>query len=397
LVVVGFLRGNAVARDFKLNKSDLPAALRYSRERFWVEERPGGTYRIGICMPAVQDDATGVYFLDIRRAGYIQTGKKLGTLDIDTGRFELMAPFSGRIVRANGLLKDDPGLVAVDCFGDGWLLDVNRVMPQAFGALLDRDSFHGWLKFEREARRLGLDPTLGCVSRIVEGEPWPQDIVFRFGGKVVLRSRPVKLGRNETFTPQWTTGQKWRVKTEFEQPSIAMVADAPNEPAKRLWEYTVVDESGEVDGEACTILDVLEIAPYPVQKRTLLSIAKSDFSLRLIEEVSTQDAGARARLPNDWGAELFMELRQPRELIVDLPLFPPENRAERRLVAVGEEPPVEVDAQFPTPRTRAIAMTAQTLRGTFRSEQTWERGLPWWRNARRLSGEKVLITGELVS
>jgi len=386
-----------MARDFKLNKSDLPANRRYSRERFWVEERPGGVYRIGVCMPAVQDDATGVYFLDIRRSGYMQTGKKIGTLDLDSGRFELLAPFSGRITAANGLLREDPGLIAVDCFGDGWLLEVNRVLPEAFDALLDRDSFHAWLRLEREARRLGIDPTVGCSMRVAAGEPWPQDIVFRFGGKVVLRSRPVRLGRNETFTPQWTQGQKWRVKTEFEQPSMAMVPGAPNEPAKRLWEYTVVDEFGEVGGEPCFVVDVLEIATYPVQKRLLLSIAKSDFSLRLVEEVSVHDPATRSRLPNDWGAELFMELRQPRELIIDLPLFPPENRPETRLVQVGEEPEVKLEAEFPTPRTMAIAMTAATRRATFRSEQTWERGLPWWKSARRLAGEQVLITGELVS
>jgi glycine cleavage system H protein len=387
-----------MARDLKLKKSDLPADRRYSRERFWVEERPGGVYRIGLCMPSVQDDATGVYFLDMRRSGYIQTGKKFGFLDIDTGRFDLLAPFSGRIVRANGALRGDPGLVAVDCFGEGWLLELNRVLPQAWDALLDRDSFHGWLKFEREARRLGLDPTVSCSMRVADGEPWPQDIVLRFGGRVVLRSRPVRLGRNETFTPQWTQGQSWLVRTEFEQPSIAMVPDAANEPEKRLWRYTVVDEHGEVEGEACWVVEVLEVAEsYPVQKKLLLSIAKGDFSLRMIEEVSREDPSARSRLPNDWGADVFLEMRRPRELIVDLPLFPPENRPERRIVSVGEEPPVTVEASFPDPRTMAIAMTASTPRLSLRSEQTWERGLPWWRSARRLSGEKVLIRGELVT
>ena len=384
-------------RRLQLKKSALPADLRYSRERFWAREHKDGTVRLGVCLPAIQDEAPGVYFVDARRSGYIATGKKFGFVDLDTGRFDLIAPLSGRLVRMNPALLRDPGVMAQDCFGEGWICEVARVMPQAMAALLDRDSFYGWLRFEREARRLGLDPTIGCTHRLVEGEPWPEDIVFRFGGRVVVRSRAVRLGRNETFTPQWTLGQTWRVKTEFEQPSIVMVGDPPNDLVTRTFEYVVEDEFAEAEGEPCFRLRVTEVAKYEPQKYLLLYIAKQDFSLRMIEEVSAHDAAARSRLPNDWGAEGYVELRRARELIVDLPLFPPENLDEKRLVAVGQEPPYVAEATFPSSKRMELAMEAAMPHGPpIRSEQTWERGSPWWRSARRLAGDQVLMTAELI-
>lgn len=386
-----------MAKRSRLTRSDFPDDRRYSRERLWAHEFPDGTMRIGLALPAIQEETPGVYFIDLRQSGYIQTGKKFGFIDIDTGRFDLVAPLSGRVGRVNPALATDPGLVAIDCYGEGWLYEVTRVLPQAFQALLDRDSFYGWLKFEREARRLGLDPTVSSTQRFVEGEPWPQEIVFRLGGRVVVRSRPVRLGRNESFTPQWTVGQSWVVKTEFDQPSMAMVENPPDVHIVRKWRYEVVDEYGEVRGEPCWVVKVTELEGPPPLKFHLLSIARSDFSLRMIEEVNTYDAAARSRFPNDWGAEGYVELRRPRELIVDLPLFPSENLDERRVVAVGAEPKYTVEAKFPDAKRMCLAVDARTARGDpVRSEQTWERGLPWWREARRVSGEKVLIKGELL-
>jgi glycine cleavage system H protein len=379
-----------------LRKKDLPEGLRYSRERLWVRELPGGVFRVGVCLPGIHEETPGVYFLDARRSGYIVTGKKVGFLDLDTGRFDLVAPLSGRIARVNPKVLADPGALALDCFGEGWLFELTRVLPQALDALLDRDSFYGWLRFELEARRLGLDPTVSCAQRVVAGEPWPEEITLRFGGRVVVRSRPVRLGRNETFTPQWSQGDTWRVKVEFEQPSIMMVRDAPNRRVTRRFEYLVEEEYAEAGGEDCWRVRVTEVEGPPAQKALLLYISRRDFALRQIDEVSAHDPRLRSRLPNDWGAEGYVELRKARELIVDLPLFPSENRDERRTVAVGEEPRFTAEARF-EPKVMRLAIEADARGARIRSEQTWERGLPWWREARRLAGESVLMSAELVT
>lgn len=382
----------------KLRKSDLPEKLRYSRERFWAKEFPDGTVRIGLCMPAVQEDVAGVYFVESRKTGYIQTGKKFGFIDLDSGRFDLVAPVAGRISKFNSQLFKDPGVMATDCFGEGWLCELTRVMPQALAALLDRDSFYGWLRFEREARRLGIDPTISCTQRIIQGDPWPQDIVFRFGGRVVVRSRPVRYGRNETFTPQWHQGLSWRVKTEFAQPSIMMVENPPDEYCVRKFEYLVEDEFAEIAGEPCWKLRVTEVEGVPPQGYVLLYIGKQDFSLRRLEEVSAHDPELRAMMPNDWGAECWLELRRARELILDLPIFPPENVDEKRLVVIGEEPHLTAEAKFPAPKRMELALEGKTAQGeTIRSEQVWELGKPWWTRAKRFAGERELIRAELLS
>lgn len=387
-----------MARRSRLNKVDLPEDRGYSRERFWVKEAPDGTVRIGLALPAIQDEPPGVYFVHTRQTGYIQTGRKFGFVDFDSGRLDLVAPLSGRIVKVNAKLVADPKLLADDCFGEGWLLELNRVLPEALRALLDRDSFHGWVRFEREARLLGLNPVLSCTQEYTSGDPWPLESVVKLGGRVVLRAQPVREGRNETFTPQWRLGETWRVRTKYEQPSMAKVPDPKPLQKTCEWQYEVVDELCEVKGELCWALKVIEVNGVPPLQYLLLSIARSDFSLRLIEEVSAHDPTSRTRIPNDWGAEAYVELRRPRELIVDLPLFPLENQDEKRTVEVPEEPALVVEATFPEPKRMKLAIDAPNGRGgAIRSEQVWERGLPWWREARRLSGDRVLISGELLT
>src|SRR2546430_6441304 len=115
-----------MARRFRLDKQDLPEELRYSRERLWAREFPDGRVRVGVALPAVQDEPPGVYFVDVRRTGYIATAKKFGFIDIDSGRFDLVAPLSGRVVKVNPHLYSNPGLVAVDPFGEGWLCELTR-------------------------------------------------------------------------------------------------------------------------------------------------------------------------------------------------------------------------------------------------------------------------------
>jgi len=382
----------------RFKKAELPELARYSRERIWVMPTESGLVRLGAVGPALADRAVTAYFAEVRRRGYIVQGRRFGFIDIETGRFDLIAPFSARIARANPALDEDPGLVTSDPFGEGWLLELMKVAPALLEALLDRDTFYEHLRFEQECRRLGLQPSIKASWRLAEGSPWPDELRMEIGSRAIVRGRILRLGRNLTFTPQWGRGDRWKVRCEFTQPSIAMVPAEFARPKLVVtkWQYEVIDDEGEVDGVPCYVVKVIEIEGAPPLTFYRLSIAKTDFTLRLIEEESVFDPSRRSRTPNDWGAETWIELRRPRELILDLPLFPPENRDETRVVTVAGEPEIRQEARFPDAKTMVLACESTLRHGVLRSEQTWERGLPWWRSARRLIGDGVLITGELV-
>jgi glycine cleavage system H protein len=383
----------------RLTRSAFPADRRYSRERIWVMPAAApGTLRVGVAFPAWGEEARTAYFIDHLQRGYLVARKPFGSIDVEMGRIELVAPLSGRIVASNAALAEDPALASRDPFGAGWLCEITRVAPGDYEKLYDRDGFFAYLQFEMEARRLGLSPTLGARCRFEEGDPWPQDLRVELGGRLIVRTRAVKFGRNETFTPQWAVGDRWRVRCEVLQPSAAkMHAEfAPPKVIERTWAYEVIDDAADLGGEPCYVLRVIEVEGAPPLTFYRVFIAKQDFTLRLVEEESVHDARRRTRTPNDWGAEGFLELRKPRELILDLPLFPAENRDERRLVNVAGEPSYEQLTRFPDPATMVISCEAPLREGRIRSEQTWRRGLPWWKSARRTTGERVLISGELL-
>jgi glycine cleavage system H protein len=388
-----------MARRRRQTRDDFPTDLLYSQQRLWIQRGKSGTARLGLAVPAISERIPNIYFIQLRRRGYLVEGQPFGSIDLDTGHLELIAPFSARIQRMNAEVPDDPFLLMTEPFTGGWLYELSRVKPSALRGLLARDAYWDYLEFERAAQRLGLPPVLEARYRLDREAPWPEDLRVTFGGLTVLSGRLVRLGRNQTFTPQWSLRDTWEVEFRFQQPSLAMVPaefTGPKDVVCR-WRYEVVDTEGSIDGESCYVVMIIEVNGPQPQSHYLLHIAKEDFTLRLTEEVSQFDSSRRSRTPNDWGRDTFLELRQPRELILDLPIFPIENRDEVRTVSVPGEPEIRQEACFPDARTMEIACEAPLGDTKLFSEQIWERSLPWWREARRRIGDEVVMTGTLIT
>ncbi|MFC1705679.1 hypothetical protein ACFL59_02520 [Planctomycetota bacterium] len=385
-------------RRSRQTADDFPEELLYDQQYLWVAPGRNGSARIGLSLPALSETAPNIYFVDLQQMGDLGIGTTFGAVDLDTGRMELSAPFSARIAEVNWEVIEDPLVLMAEPFGDGWFYEVQGVADDDLRRLLDRDSFWSFLSFERTAKRLGIPPVLRARYEMSLDAPWPDNLRVTFGGQTVLTGQILRLGRNQTFTPQWTLGDGWEVETRFEQPSLAMVAAAfaaPKEVVLR-WRYEVVDTDAPLEGESCYNVKVVEVGGTPPQSYYLLSIAKGDFTLRLIEEVSLFDEARRTRQPNDWGRETYLELRQPRELLLDLPMFPSENRDETRTVTVAGEPEIQQETRFPDGEVMEITCEAAAGDTSICSEQTWQRGLPWWREARRSTGDRVLMKARLI-
>jgi glycine cleavage system H protein len=387
-------------------RTDLPDDRRYSRDRIWVKPAGGlaqPVFRVGLVFPAAAPPGPGgrqaaAYFARLLGQGMLAAGKSFGFVEVESGRIDLVAPFSARLLRTNGALQADPGLVSSDPYGEGWLCEVTRVPQEAFERLFDRDSFHAYLRFEADARRLGLTPSIQATARWEAGDPSARDVRLFLGGRLFAVGRRIFFGRNETFTPQWWPGQSWRVRCQVRQPSLAMIPPDLAHPrmVPRLWEFTVLEDETPLQGEPCWVVKAIEVEGAPAQIYYKLWIAKADFTLRLIEEISAFDPSAKTTAPNGWGAEGYIELRESRELIVDLPLFPEEDLDERRLVGAPEQPSYTQETRFPSATTMEIVCATGPEAGGLTSEQTWERGLPWWKSAKRTVGDVVVMTGELV-
>ena len=64
-----------------------------------------------------------------------------GTVDSVKAVSELFAPVSGKIVRINTELEDQPELLNDDCFEKGWLVAMRPADASALDGLLDPDAY----------------------------------------------------------------------------------------------------------------------------------------------------------------------------------------------------------------------------------------------------------------
>lgn len=103
----------------------LPGDRRYCRNHMWCRAEDGGALRFGFTSYAVrlmQD----VYFLDwhVSPGDAWQPKQPIGHIETSKAMSDLFAPLAGRLLRFNDELLKDPSAINVDCYGPGWLFEL---------------------------------------------------------------------------------------------------------------------------------------------------------------------------------------------------------------------------------------------------------------------------------
>jgi glycine cleavage system H protein len=63
---------------------------------------------------------------------------------------DLLAPVSGEVVEVNADLADQPEGVNQDCYGDGWMVVIERTDPSELDELLDADAYAAYVEERAE-------------------------------------------------------------------------------------------------------------------------------------------------------------------------------------------------------------------------------------------------------
>ena len=98
----------------------------YSRNHTWAYLEPSGEARVGL------DDllmhATGQVKLHYAKSpdDQINKGEYVAEIEHDGKRLQIFSPLTGRVVRTNLQVLDEPGIMNADPYGQGWLL---KIMP----------------------------------------------------------------------------------------------------------------------------------------------------------------------------------------------------------------------------------------------------------------------------
>lgn len=123
----------------KLEEISVPAGLRYAKEHEWLS--PAAPFRVGVSDFA-QDRLGDITYVELPEQGSdFQAGQEFGSLESIKSVSALYLPTAGRILAVNESLRDDPGLVNRDPYGEGWIVEIQPVDPGQAANLLDADAY----------------------------------------------------------------------------------------------------------------------------------------------------------------------------------------------------------------------------------------------------------------
>jgi glycine cleavage system H protein len=115
---------------------DVPADRLYTAEHEWIDTADPAT--IGITRHAA--DALGdVVYVDLPAVGRtVVAGETFGEIESTKSVSDLYAPAGGEIVAVNDALADDPGVINLDPYGEGWLV---RIRVAEMGETMDAAAY----------------------------------------------------------------------------------------------------------------------------------------------------------------------------------------------------------------------------------------------------------------
>ena len=119
---------------------NIPNNLKYTKEHEWVLVE-GNVGTIGITEYA-QGELGDVVYVDIDPTiSQVRKGDSLGTIEAVKTVSDIFAPFSGKVLELNELIKDSPEIVNSDPYGKGWMLKAEISDNMELNDLLDAAAY----------------------------------------------------------------------------------------------------------------------------------------------------------------------------------------------------------------------------------------------------------------
>ncbi|HBJ30513.1 MAG TPA: glycine cleavage system protein GcvH [Dehalococcoidia bacterium] len=123
-----------------------PPDLKYSKEHEWVRSESDSVVVMGITEFA-QDSLGDVVFVEIPdEDAELTQGEKMGEIESVKAVSDLYSPVSGKVIKRNESLIDNPELVNEGPFEQGWMLKVEIKDASELDNLLSADDYNSFLK-----------------------------------------------------------------------------------------------------------------------------------------------------------------------------------------------------------------------------------------------------------
>ncbi|MBO4441241.1 glycine cleavage system protein GcvH [bacterium] len=128
-----------------MSNYSVPSNLRFSETHEWVEDLGNNKYRIGISDFAAQHvgDITYVELPEINED--VDNESVVCNIETVKSSEDINNQISGTVVSINEMLSENPEIVGADCYGDGWLYEVQSDSDEDFKALMSADEYDKFL------------------------------------------------------------------------------------------------------------------------------------------------------------------------------------------------------------------------------------------------------------
>lgn len=130
-----------------MSELDTPTDLRYTAEHEWVKRTGPTSVRVGITDFA-QSQLGDVVFVQLPAVDEdVTAGESLGEVESTKSVSDIFAPFTAKVLAANGELDVQPDLVNTDPYNTGWLVELEvadeATLDAALAATLDAEAYKG--------------------------------------------------------------------------------------------------------------------------------------------------------------------------------------------------------------------------------------------------------------
>lgn len=124
---------------------NIPGDLKYTREHEWARVQ-GTSVVVGVTQHA-QEALGDVVYVELPKVGATVTeGKQFGVIESTKAVSELYSPLTGKVVKVNDGLSDNPSTVNTDPYGAGWIVEIEPSDPKQVDGLLDAAAYTALLQ-----------------------------------------------------------------------------------------------------------------------------------------------------------------------------------------------------------------------------------------------------------
>ena len=120
--------------------ANYPKDLKYTKDHEWARAS-GKTVVVGVTAHA-QEALGDVVYVELPKVGATLTeGQPFGVIESTKAVSELFAPVSGKVVKVNDALSDNPSTVNSDPYQAGWIVEVELSDTKQLDGLMDAGAY----------------------------------------------------------------------------------------------------------------------------------------------------------------------------------------------------------------------------------------------------------------